>query len=199
MRCYKLFMCRPIVCQNFTICSITVSKNFTISSKNETNKKVTVVKRLFPSDSKESPVVIESKEACEVMKKLNWEFHQMYGPILNPKSSEKPVLQRGVNYRTENLIVDPTPIQGSTKPLNVISNFPLMNTTNLSKSTFLNKANLLREELTSRCMSKPPSVSRILEKTMPEESAKRLQLWKQRMIKELGEEGFKKYHEGEFV
>lgn len=190
-------MCRPIVCQDS---SITLSKNFTIYTNNETNKKVTIVKRSYPSDPKSAPVVLESKEASDVMKNLNWEFQQMYGPIRHPKApTNKPILQRGVNYRTENLIVDPTPILGSTKPiLSAISNFPLMNTTsNVSKSVFLNKANLLREELLSRCVSKPPSVSRILDKTMPEENAKRLEIWKKKMIKELGEEGFKKYHAGE--
>lgn len=191
-----------IIHHNFlTKYSITTKKYFKTSINNETYKKLVVVKRTYPSDPKSSPVVLESKDASEVMKKLNWELKHMYGPIIQPKTvTSQPILKRGVNYRTENLIVDPTPIPESDLPIiSVIASFPLLNkTANLSKSVFLNKANLLREDLLDRCASKPPSVSKILEKTMPEENALRLKLWKQKMIEELGEEGFEKYHKGQW-
>ncbi|KAG8180754.1 hypothetical protein JTE90_026228 [Oedothorax gibbosus] len=188
-----------IIRQNFiTKYSGSTKRNLTIFTKNETNKKISIVKRNYPSDPKASTVILETKEASEVMKKLNWELKHMYGPILQPKTvTNQPILKRGVNYRTENLINDPTPIHEYDKPIiSEISSFPLLNkTSNVGKSVFLNKANLLREDLLDRCALKPPSVSRILEKTMPEENALRLKLWKQKMIEELGEDGFKKYHE----
>ncbi|XP_051946631.1 mitochondrial genome maintenance exonuclease 1-like [Xyrauchen texanus] len=43
-----------------------------------------------------------------------------------------------------------------------------------------------------------PSVTRILQKTMPSEQAFYLERWKRRMIAELGEEGFKEYSLGIF-
>lgn len=46
---------------------------------------------------------------------------------------------------------------------------------------------------------KLPSVSKILQETMPPERKKILQKWEENMIMELGEEGFKSYKQGEYT
>ena len=54
---------------------------------------------------------------------------------------------------------------------------------------------LTLESIEKQKVFKTPSVTKILKETMPEDSKQRLEAWENKMILELGQEGFKEYME----
>ncbi|GFQ67269.1 mitochondrial genome maintenance exonuclease 1 [Trichonephila clavata] len=192
--------------------NITDSENN--DSKEKKKGKISVLVKHFPKDMKGSPVILEAKDAFTVKKQLNHEFKMLYGPVQNIKVSidkkKFPSDSTLIQNQTLIPIVEPNNSEKLNSvrnlktnenfeenfSLNWVLNFPLLNQ-QPSKTSEIDIAeiNSLRKELEKRSRSYVPSVSKILEKTMPQESAERLRRWKENMIKELGIEGFQKYQE----
>ncbi|XP_045133548.1 uncharacterized protein LOC123517496 [Portunus trituberculatus] len=84
----------------------------------------------------------------------------------------------------------------------MIESFPLEKTESPGKvsTTAMNKdeENILTIGMFDGGYHRLPSVSTILEATMPENQRRILERWKAKMIKELGEEGFEEYRKGLF-
>ena len=83
-----------------------------------------------------------------------------------------------------------------------IESFPLEKTESpnvISKIAKNTDENILTIGMFDGGYQKLPSVSKILEATMPMEQRRILDRWKAKMIKELGEEGFEVYRKGEFL
>ncbi|CAL1283457.1 unnamed protein product [Larinioides sclopetarius] len=179
-------------------------------------RKVTALKRYFPKDSKDSPVILEAKDASTIIKNLNWEFKMLYGAIQSPKSSntfKKTFINNGTIIQNQTVFPildskgDSNSIQSTESDVNndinevccwqTLLKFPLLNRKSpaLSSDLKVSEINSLRKVLEEKSKSYVPSVSRILEKTMPRVQAENLKRWKENMIKELGEEGFQKYQE----
>lgn len=154
---------------------------------------------------------IESKPAADVIKRLNWELKQLYGPVLSHKSKtydqEKDLeSQEIIQHETRIPVIDPLVSQDVNKivkvnmenqnEFNSILSFPLINKL-VQSSTIINELNHLRKrlELLTKTSS-VPSVSQILQTTMPKERVEILNKWKENMISQLGKEGFEKYQTG---
>ncbi|GBN22462.1 Mitochondrial genome maintenance exonuclease 1 [Araneus ventricosus] len=187
-----------------------------IEDGNKKKRKVTVLQKYFPKDSKDSPVILKAKDASTVIKNLNWEFKVLYGAIQSPKSSNAinktfesndTIIQNQTVFPILDPKGDSKSVQSTESDVNNNTNevncwqtllkFPLLNRQSpaLSSDLEINEINSLRKVLEEKSKSYVPSVSRILEKTMPQEQAENLRRWKANMIKELGEEGFQIYHE----
>ncbi|GFT24916.1 mitochondrial genome maintenance exonuclease 1 [Nephila pilipes] len=173
--------------------------------------KISVITKTFPKNMQGSPVIIESKDAYTVKKHLNYELRMLYGPVQALKgTNNKKKFQSDCTFiqnQTVIPIVEPSKnnfVSGlktnknleENSYLNKVLNFPLINQ-NPSKASeiYITEINSLRKELEKRSRSYVPSVSKILEKTMSQESVANLKRWKENMIRELGDEGFQKYHE----
>lgn len=182
----------------------------------KTKRKLTVIRNKIPA-TRDSISPIEWRTAESVMKRLNWENKQLFGPVQSSKTTNyddkkfeesnqiiqhvtqipiiEPCIEQSVSLKsTPNVLID----KSQSLNINSLLSFPLVNKPSLSSKLLNNKINewnSLRKDL--ECMSKSssiPSVSAILEKTMPKERVEILERWKQNMIKQLGEEGFQKYH-----
>lgn len=79
----------------------------------------------------------------------------------------------------------------STNILNAISGFPLSNEA-VVENKYKYEANVLRKHLQS-CSSTVPSVTKVLDKTMPAHRAAALEQWKMQMIEKMGNERFEAY------
>ncbi|KAF8796801.1 mitochondrial genome maintenance exonuclease 1-like [Argiope bruennichi] len=187
-----------------------------VKEENKKKRKLSVTKKYFPKDSRDSPIIVEAKEASTVVKNLNLEFKMLYGPLQSPKSSNtiKKILENNstiIQNQTVFPILDPKGDSKSAQTVDIDANkdsnefdfhqtllkFPLLNEQSraLSSDIEISEINLLRKILEEKSKTYVPSVSRILEKTMPQEQAEILRRWKENMIKQLGEEGFQKYQE----
>ncbi|XP_054712203.1 mitochondrial genome maintenance exonuclease 1-like [Uloborus diversus] len=164
-------------------------------------KKLTILKRTFPTEGK-NPIATEMKLASSVVKRLNWENKHLFGPVQIVKESEdkrRIASNEIIQHETQIPIVEPNmkPDHINHNYLKYIKDFPLLNQSGDSNDDLCNKiknANILRnylKDLSTRTTT--PSVSSILEKTMPSERALILKQWKEKMINTLGEEGFQKY------
>lgn len=83
----------------------------------------------------------------------------------------------------------------------MIESFPLEKTESpgvVSKTAMSKDENILTIGMFDGGYQKLPSVSTILEATMPEDQRRILDRWKAKMIKELGKEGFEEYRKGLF-
>lgn len=188
-------------------------KGYKITKKAEKEPKFVSVKKSIVPD-KHHVSVVERKRASSVIKRLNWENNHLFGPIQSAHSDTYQVRNieesnKIIQHSTEIPIIEPVisyseiaeeSCERKQLPnLETILSFPLVN-----KSVFepdnikeqINKMNVLRKYIETFSNSSIPSVSRILEKTMPEDRIEHLNRWKQNMINELGEEGFQKYQKG---
>lgn len=175
-------------------------------------QKITIVKRRF-LNNKETSTVIEWKSAADVIKKLNYENKYLFGPVLSSNNSSLgnskshdfneiiqhetriPLIEPAINddgLPTDDFVCS----QDSKFDLQSILTFPLINKF-VHSTKKINEVNYLRKQLECLCeKSFVPSVSLILQKTMPEERVEILDRWKQNMISQLGKEGFEKYQAG---
>lgn len=175
-------------------------------------QKIVVVKKKL---NEHGSSILEWKSAASVMKKLNWENKSLFGPIQNskPKTNIAKILETNqiIQHKTQIPIIEPNiPHQnceekhnesGSSPQanyLNKILTFPLENKL-IPPFNKVNELNHLRKHLESLTKDSMPSVSAILQKTMPVERVKILDRWKQNMIEKLGEEGFERYHKGKII
>ncbi|GFW99896.1 mitochondrial genome maintenance exonuclease 1 [Trichonephila clavipes] len=200
--------------ESFRVRYVSYSNSNENDDSNERKKgKISVLVKNFPKDMKGSPVILEAKDTFTVKKQLNHEFKILYGPIQNLKvSNDKkkfpsdstliqnqtliPIVEPNKNEKLNSVTDLKTNENLEANDLNQVLNFPLLNQQRSKTSEIdIVRINSLRKELEKRSKSYVPSVSKILENTMPQESAERLRRWKENIIKELGVEGFQKYQE----
>lgn len=189
------------------------NEEFVEEEENKYKGKISVTRKIFYKDSPtKSTKILEAKDASSVIKSLNWEFKMLYGAIRSSTSSpvkEKTFESNIIQHQTVIPFLDP---KDESKPAQNIDSdisneincwqtllkFPLLNKQSpmLSSDLEISEINSLRKVLEEKSKSYIPSVSRILQKTMPQEQSENLRRWKENMIQELGEEGFQKYQEG---
>ncbi|KFM61207.1 hypothetical protein X975_09911, partial [Stegodyphus mimosarum] len=194
----RLFMCSACILEK----EVKSTKIF--------KKKASIIKRRFPASGENSPVVLEWKCASSVIKRLNWENKCLFGPVQsgysnsyndNKIQSSNEIIQ----HKTQIPVVEPNADIGlSTEPshnrpsapdMNILLKFPLMNKSDPKVKSTILEMNYLRKYLESVSnKSSAPTVTLILEKTMPENRVEILQRWRQSMIAQLGQEGFEKYY-----
>ncbi|GIY99610.1 mitochondrial genome maintenance exonuclease 1 [Caerostris extrusa] len=147
-------------------------------------------------------VILEDKNISTVMNKLNLEFDALYGALQTPKNitfEEKIKIQDKEFSQNQNEIpfsklnCNSVPNVGINHNcikdnLNSILKFPLC-----KQASAKPELKSVKVELEKRSELYIPSVSKILEKTMSQESIENLQRWKKFMISEMGEEKFQKY------
>ncbi|XP_038607699.1 mitochondrial genome maintenance exonuclease 1 [Tachyglossus aculeatus] len=118
--------------------------------------------------------VISAKVRSRTPETLFQEDHLLYGPVSRRKppeqDSEPRVPRNWIPLVDPEREASPIPLQDSSLPLKI----PLQK-------------------------SKIPSVTRVLQQTMPPEQAFYLERWKRRMILELGEDGFAEYTKNVFL
>ena len=182
-----------------------------IESDERPKAKITILKRKF-LNNKQTSTIVEWKSAAEVIKKLNYENKYLFGPVLSSKSSylgnsKSLDFSEIIQHETRIPLIEPTiHNDGIAKDVEVckdlkfdlepILTFPLLNKF-VHSTKKINEVNYLRKQLENLCeKSFVPSVSMILQKTMPKERIEILDRWKQNMINQLGKEGFEKYQAG---
>lgn len=197
--CYLIFK-RFLRCSRFAF----EENNFEQNVKPK--QKITIVKRKF-LNNKQTSTAIEWKSAADVIKKLNYENKYLFGPVLNSKNSffdnsRSLDFNEIIQHETRIPLIEPTINdavlcrQDSKFDLQSILTFPLLNKF-VHSTKKVNEVNYLRKQLECLCeKSFVPSVSLILQKTMPKERVEILDRWKQNMISQLGKEGFEKYQAG---
>lgn len=111
--------------------------------------------------------VVSSKTSSQTPTSIEDEDHQLYGPIIRSRPPSQP-------HRVPKIM---HPLLNQAKGPSEYVSGPLV-CINLQRDS--NKPSI-------------PSVTKILQKTMPPEQAFYLERWKRRMIAELGEDGFKEY------
>ncbi|KAI1886365.1 hypothetical protein AGOR_G00213270 [Albula goreensis] len=117
--------------------------------------------------------VVSSRVSCQTPASLEEEDEHIYGPVVKSKPpTERPAAKAPKNHfplvANPGEISDPKPEAEEGPPTRIA----------LQRGAGRGST---------------PSVTRILQQTMPPEQAFYLERWKQRMIAELGEEGFKEY------
>lgn len=117
--------------------------------------------------------VVSSKTSSQTPGSIEDEDHQLYGPVIR----SRPPSQK---HKVPKIL------------------HPLLNH---AKGHSEYVPGPLARVILQKDSSKPsvPSVTRILQKTMPPEQAFYLERWKRRMIAELGEDGFKEYSLSKYV
>lgn len=164
-------------------------------------EKITVVRRKFHHD-KQTTSILEWRSAADVMKRLNWENANLFGPVLTSKTKpcSSKIDSNIIQHETRIPIfesLDACEVQQNKEKQKVdlcsILTFPLINKIIHSKEK-INELNYLRKHLEILTEnSSLPSVTSILQKTMPVERLKILDKWRLNMICQLGKEGFEKY------
>lgn len=203
---YYLIFKRFLRCTGFAF----EENNFEQNDKPK--QKITIVKRKF-LNNKQTSTAIEWKSAADVIKKLNYENKYLFGPVLSSKgssfdNSRSLDFNDIIQHETRIPLIEPTIndagmptdavfcTQDSKFDLQSILTFPLPNKF-VHSTKKINEVNYLRKQLECLCeKSFVPSVSLILQKTMPKERVEILDRWKQNMISQLGKEGFEKYQAG---
>lgn len=123
---------------------------------------------------------ITSRTGCQTPQRIFEEDTFLYGKVMKSKMpSQDPEPKRPQNQ---------SPLYNSSKVLMPAE---------LADPSVLVKIDLPAKGLMAS--DRPPSVTRILQQTMPMEQAFYLERWKQRMIMELGEEGFIEYTAGMYL
>lgn len=203
--CYLIF-------KRFLRCSRFASEENNFEQNDKPKQKITIVKRKF-LNNKQTSTAIEWKSAADVIKKLNYENKYLFGPVLSSKSSPLDDsrsfdFNEIIQHETRIPLIEPTINdvgmatdavlckQDSKFDFQSILTFPLPNKF-VHSTKKINEVNYLRKQLECLCeKSFVPSVSLILQKTMPKERVEILERWKQSMINQLGKEGFEKYQAG---
>ncbi|XP_035209930.1 mitochondrial genome maintenance exonuclease 1-like [Stegodyphus dumicola] len=194
----RLFMCSSCILEKEVKCT----KIF--------KQKATVIKRRFPASGENSPVVLEWKRASSVIKRLNWENKYLFGPVQSGErnSYNDNKIQASneiIQHKTQIPVIEPNADIGlsreslhnrpSAPDMNILLKFPLMNKSDPEVKSTILEMNYLRKYLESMSnKSSAPTVTLILEKTMPKNRVEILQRWRRSMIAQLGQEGFEKYY-----
>lgn len=198
------------IIQRLISSSIFESKGNVPGQDSKPKQKIVVTKRKI--DNKQTCTILEWKSAADVIKKLNYENTKLFGRVQITKNNLRDFLKSEninpcniIQHETRIPIVEPDQVNDSLLEkelklnLHSILTFPLLNKCVHSTSK-INEVNSLRKHLECLCEnSKVPSVTSILQATMPKERIEILNMWKQNMINQLGKEGFEKYQAGMII
>ncbi|XP_042906719.1 mitochondrial genome maintenance exonuclease 1 [Parasteatoda tepidariorum] len=210
------YVLRLIKIEKINFCTFSNNSNDDEDEKvSPKRRKIVVYRKTFSVHPSKPSKILDWKKASQVVKRLNYENKKLFGPLLNHSQNEQydktklNEFNEIVQHRTTLPIEDcadskPAPKKSSGRSginnsldfdYNNILDFPLLNKSydGEKMQIKINEINALRKHLESKTNFMVPSVSAILEKTMPKESVEALARWKRNMIEKLGEEGFQKY------
>ncbi|RXG67929.1 Mitochondrial genome maintenance exonuclease 1, partial [Armadillidium vulgare] len=169
---------------------ITIKKNSSEKKKNIKHGQNLLNKELFGPTLK---TAADRKIKKKPPKLPVADFHQDYSNISTHSSTLN-------DYENPTVSCDVNQIEHSSNLQYINMNYSLLinENTQFSKQgdKFPNNFNAINEKKSFSDKYRLPSVSKILQETMPPERRKILQKWEENMIMELGEEGFKSYKQG---
>ncbi|XP_050405304.1 uncharacterized protein LOC126821051 [Patella vulgata] len=131
---------------------------------------------------------VNANSNCRSENQRNSVFNSLLSIQVDPGIKSYKEINKALNSKKEGIlpkVIDPN------DPLNFVLNYPLIPNTPEGSVEF----ERFNTEVDKFCLQYPPSVSKILNKTMSAKNRYFLERWKKKMIEEMGEEGFKQHQE----